>query len=162
FVTGSKDGMTLLPDVPSIAKWVRLGPSGRDSCDSVLPGTNTDLSFDVGTTSVICSWSSNADDGTLAASGNEQSEHLPSSAAAINSEAAWGLSSTATHIDGPGPLGTQHTFTVSPLTSCTTYHFAVRATDDNAHLGAIPSDFHVKTLGSGCGGGASAQEAGGE
>jgi hypothetical protein len=158
FLTGSADGS----DVPSIARWVQLRSNpGRDTCDSVAPGTNTDLSFDVGTTSVVCSWSSSADDAVLAASGNEQSEDLRYSPGVINSESAWGIASTGTHIDNPGPVGTPQTFTVQNLSTCTTYHFAVRATDDNIRLSALPADFHVKTLGSGCGGGAAAREVGG-
>ena len=71
----------------------------------------------------------------------------------IDGEGAW---STAPYLSPdesvPGAFGTWGAGHVEGLLPCNTYHFAVRALDDNGH----PSGFHgavtCQTFGPGCGG----------
>ncbi len=164
FLTGAHDAVTTItyPDLPSIAKWVRLQPSGLDLCDEVDPGTITDLTPDVVAPNEIWfTWTATADDDVLPASGYEQSFDLRAHSSPLDNQTAWdsAFQSGDESVPGaPGSLGTGH---IRFLLPCTWYHFAVRPMDDNGRL----SGFHstaFQTFGSGCGGGFSAHEVRGE
>ncbi len=145
FILGSSDS----PDVPSIARWVRLG---ADAGDLVPPGTITDLTPDiVGSSEVWFLWTATADDGQLPASGPARDFDLRYSyLGPINGEPSWGLASWAQCEPTPGPQGTWHEYTLNNLQSCTTYHFALRPRDDNANLSGFHGPVSVQTM---CGGG---------
>jgi hypothetical protein len=150
FLVGSTDG----PDVPSIAKWVRLqSPVGSDLCDAVAPGTINVQPDVVGSTSIYLSWNATADDGILAPSGPEKQFYLRKSLFPITNENAWLFAGPVPGVPPPGPYGTAHDVTVNDLFPCTTYHFSLRAEDDHTNLAALPSDLQVKTTCSGGGGG---------
>jgi hypothetical protein len=153
FLTGSKQGATAYPDVPSIAKWVRLEPPGLDLCDQVDPGTITDLTPDlVGPTEAWFLWTGPGDDGSLAPSGAPEEFDLRASLGPIQTPAAWDQASPRS-IDEtlpPGTAGSLGSGTVQGLQACTWYHAAVRARDDNQHLSGLHADVMFETV---CGGG---------
>jgi hypothetical protein len=158
FLTGSVDGS----DVPSIAKWVRLdGPGGPDLCDVVPPGTPALTPDIIGPTEVWLAWTAPGDDAELPVSGSAVSYDLRQALAPIASEAAWSAATPATGPDPlplPWPHPTGQSFGVTGLAECTTYSFALRATDDHAGISALPSPaFTVSTTCGGAGGGTSAR-----
>ncbi len=154
FLTGSKEGSTAYPDEPSLAKWVRLGPSGRDTCDTTNPATITTLAPDVVTpTSVDLFWTATADDGSLAASGPAQEFDLRWKLTPIDNEGNWATAHSTSGEPIPGPNGTVHGATVGSLMCCTWHHFAIRSKDDNANpLSPIHNQVKVKTVCTGCSG----------
>jgi Domain of unknown function (DUF1929)/Galactose oxidase, central domain len=132
FLTGSHDGATALPEVPSIAKWLRIGIAGRDTIDSVWPGTVSDLRacYDgTPTNAGYVDWTAPADDTTLAASGPAASYDLRKSTSPINTltdfNAATSVSTGAPHL-----VGTQEEAIPGGLVSGT-YYFRLRVVDDN-------------------------------
>ncbi|MGH7534330.1 MAG: Kelch repeat-containing protein, partial [Gemmatimonadales bacterium] len=145
FILGSADG----PDVPSIARWVRLS---ADVGDLVPPGTIAELTPEiVGSSEVWFSWTATADDGQLPASGAARDFDLRYSyLGPINGGPSWDLASWAQCEPTPGPHGTWHEYTLNNLQSCTTYHFALRPRDDNANLSGFHDPVSVQTM---CGGG---------
>jgi len=161
FLRGAKEGTTVYPGVPSVANWVRVTPMGRDTCDTVRPGTIADLSPDlVSSTMVLLTWTATADDGMLAASGPEREFDLRFRTVPINDDTSWGVATTVSGEPTPGPVGQYHEKWLDHLQSCTWYYFANRARDDNANLGGLHGEVHVRTLCSGGGGGGlSAQRA---
>src|SRR5262245_37058588 len=158
FIVGSSDG----PDVPSIARWVRLqSPPGSDACDVTPGATITDLTPDVTTTtSVYMTWTATADDATLIASGPSQQFFMRRASSHIDTEPEWDIAQTVGGLPNPGPGGTLHDFTVELLQPCTNYHFTMRAQDDKPQLSGFHGDVFVRTLcGGGGGGGFSARRA---
>ena len=155
FVTGSTDGL----DVPSIAKWVRLGVStNRDTCDTVAPQTNADLTPDmISPSSISLAWTAPADDALLAASGNAQQFDLRYALSAITNESQWGFATSVSGEPVPGVVTTEHGVHVTGLQSCSQHYFQLRTTDDNTNLSGLHGEVKVKTLCSG--GGLSAREA---
>ena len=161
FLTGSHEGATIYPNVPSIAKWVRLGrPYGRDTCDVTTGTTITDLTPDITTsTSVAMTWTATADDASLSASGRSERFHMRRAASYIDTEAEWDIAQVVGALPTPADPGYLHDFTVQSLQPCTIYHFTLRAEDDNANKTGFPEDVIVGTLcGGGGGGGYSARE----
>lgn len=150
FLTGSTDG----DDVPSIAQWVRLGADGgRDTCDVTPPDTLSTLSVDlISQTQAYVSWTAPADDDLAAASGKAATFDLRYSVNQIDSEGNWGIANQVTGEDTPGPVTTAHEDSIGGLQSCTWYHFALRADDDNVNLSAIHGEVKRKTVCSGGGG----------
>ena len=104
----------------------------------------------------MMTWTDPADDDTIAASGQVGTLDLRKSGSAINSEGAWSAATIVSGMPTPGVVGTYHEKTVTGLSCCTTYHFALRATDDHYQLSQLQaSDVNVKTLCFSCGGGSS-------
>ncbi len=144
FILGSSDS----PDVPSIARWVRLG---ADAGDLVPPDTTRLTPEIVGSNEVWFSWTATADDGQLPASGPARDFDLRYSyLGPINGEPSWGLASWAHCEPTPGPQGTWHEYILNNLQSCTTYNFALRPRDDNANLSGFHGPVSTQTT---CGGG---------
>jgi hypothetical protein len=159
FLTGSGDG----PDVPSVARWVRIPTgAGTDTCDRLPPAVLADLAVDaVSTNTAVLTWSATADDSDFAASDAAQEFDLRRSASQINSEGAWGVSTLITGLPTPGEPTTPHDKTVTGLQPCTNYEFAVRARDHNFNQSLLHPRVHVQTLcGGGGGGGYAARQAG--
>ena len=158
FVVGSHDGT----EVPSIAKWVRLGPAGRDTCDSVRPQTMNYFAVDAVTqTSAYLSWTATGDDTSLVASGPVKEFDLRRKLSSMLTETAWAGGTALSGEPTPGPAGTAHYHTATGLTANTTYYFAIRAKDDN-YPGTPLSGLHGSvwaTTSGGGGGGMSAQVA---
>ena len=150
FLTGSADG----GDVPSIAEWVRLGDTaGVDSCDVVDPGELLPSPELISDDRIYFEWTASADDLTLGASGPSKIYRVRRSADPIHSEGTWSTATVASLEEGqeiPDTVGTAEAGTVDGLQACTTYHFALRAEDDNQNLSAIHDTVTAKTL---CGGG---------
>jgi len=151
FLVGSPEGR----EVPSVAKWLRLGPEGRDTCDTVKPQVMSPYIESVTTSSMKVTFTHCADDGLIGRSGRPKSYDLRRKTTAISSESAW---NTATQLSGeplPAAVGDTASCTASGLASCTWYHFALRALDDNTNLSNIHGTVMAKTLGAGCSGGGS-------
>ena len=160
FVLGSADG----PNVPSIARWVRVQGTGNDLCDAVPGDTLRDLTPEiVGSTQIWFTWTATADDDTIAASGPARAFDLRYTyLGPITNEASWSIASWAQGEPTPGVNGTPHDSTLSFLQPCTTYYFALRSNDDNGNVSGIPAPLSVRTT---CGGGGeeySARQAGEE
>ena len=116
------------PDVPSIAKWVRVVAAGLDSCDQVAPAIGdvfADCDPNV-TNGWILSWVAPGDDGTLGESGRAAYFDMRSRSVSITSSNWRG----ATHINtpAPGPATTVHT---APLTVSGTRYIRMATRDDN-------------------------------
>jgi len=157
------DSTATASQVPSIATWMKIDANhGRDSADVTAPKVIDDLALDVSSTSVYLQWTAPADDDTIAASGPlVQSYDIRRKTSSMLTESAW---ASGTSVGAPTiePVGNYQGKLVSGLTACTTYHFGVRATDDNTNKSALPPDVYARTLCGGGGGGDAAQWAGGE
>jgi galactose oxidase-like protein len=138
FVTGSADGA----DVPSIARWVRLGSTaGDDLCDAVAPEAVADLSGcyhypfhnpPVGDEKKIdLAWTAPADDGTLAASGRAKLYDIRMSYQAINTETQF---NNATPISpappAPAAVGTIQTHLFGNFSPNGVVYFRMKTIDD--------------------------------
>ncbi len=153
--------------VPSIATWMKMDRYfGRDSADASAPGIPSSVAFDLSTTSIILEWTAPADDSLIAASGPVLTYDIRRSTAAI-ADSAWDTSPStpvAFAHAAYGPGSTDWAL-AGGLSACTTYHFRLRAKDDNLAFGARTVDTTATTMGcSGGGGGGmggSAQRAGG-
>jgi hypothetical protein len=133
FLTGSPDG----PDVPSIARWVRLlATAGADSCDPVAPAAIADLSgcyhyYNPNAGKIDLSWTAPADDGTLAASGQAKVYDIRWSNLPITTDTQFN-NATAVSPSPPLPatVGTLQTHQVGNFSQNTTYYFRMKTRDD--------------------------------
>lgn len=167
FITGVVDGAETLPDVPSIARWVRVGPpSGRDTCDVVGPAGVGD--FTVATpcenaTAIDLSWTAPADDGVLAAAGLALSYEVRYSTTAPGSDVpGWfeNVATVAPEPPAPQAVGTAQSMQLAGLNTLTTYWIGIRAVDDNQQKSAIATR-SIQTRWIDCGGFAGGGEGGG-
>ena len=143
--------------VPSVATWMFAGDRpGRDSSDVIRPAISSDLEVDVSTTQVFLSWADPADDTLLATSGMVTKYDGRRSALALDNS-NWSYATPIT-IDSIHVVGHSEFKVVTGLSACTTYHFGVRALDDNANE-SLAYDVPATTLCGGGGGGAAAQQA---
>lgn len=142
FLTGAYDDATstLYPDVPSIARWIRLqAPTGADLCDVVAPAPITGFTADiVGSNQIWFTWTGPGDDGQISASGPPTSFELSGS----SDESV------------PGLAGSPGWGTVAGLHPCTWYNFTVSAWDDHQQQ-STPVALAVETT---CGGGGGSGE----
>ncbi len=154
FLTGSKQAGTAYPDVPSIAKWLRIGPSGLDTCDTVKPGKITTLAPEVVSQDRIeFLWTATGDDAEIVGSGPSQEYDFRYYIGPINSPSAWDNAWPISGEPTPALAGTVQGHAVENLACCTWYHFAIRSRDDNANpLSDIHDEVKVKTLCIGCSG----------
>ncbi len=149
--------------VPSIATWLSLGDAAeRDSADVTAPATIDSITLDVSNTSVILEFTAPADDDTLAASGMKVATYdVRHKSTAMTDSASWAGGTPTSPSSTIQAVGNLQTEVVGGLSSCVTYHFGVRAMDDNRNLGGISPDVSAQTLCGGGGGGGSARPAAG-
>ena len=104
--------------------------------DTRPPSGITDLTVATLTipTSLTLSWSAPGDDGT---SGVASRYEVRRSSAAITTEAAWSAATVVAGPPRPGASGAQEFFRVYQLTGETTYHFSVRAYDEDNNAGPL-------------------------
>lgn len=147
FVLGSSERT----DVPSVARWVRLeDPTGADLCDTVKPATISDMFPEVVTSSSVwLVWTAPADDGLLAPSGLATGYLLRRSQSAINSQGTWDGATPVTGLPAPQPVTSYQDKDVTGLDACTTYHFALRADDDNSNRSDLHGEVSVQTMANG-------------
>jgi len=161
FILGSADRS----DVPSIARWVRVGNfGGGNPMDGVAPGTLSDFTVDaVSQNTAYLTWTATADDGVNEASGDVCEFDLRRSSSAIDTEAKWSVAARLCGEPVPGPLGTMHDYILTNLAACTSYDFAARAEDEDLNLSGLHGRVNCRTIcGGGGGGGAAARIVEGE
>lgn len=106
--------------------------------DTVAPAAITTLSVSGGTAhgEIVLTWTAPGDDGSLA--GTKATKYtIKRAASPISDETAWAAATTITNTVTPALQGAAETFTVSGLTECTTYYFAVKAEDEVPNLAGI-------------------------
>jgi hypothetical protein len=159
FIVGSADG----PEVPSIARWIRLGNAAAAvPLDAVAPGRLDDFALDaVASHTLYFTWTARADDGDSASSGPAREFDLRRSQGAPDTtEAIWAAATPVCGEEVPGPSGTAHAYTMSGLAACTTYEVALRARDEDLSLSPFHPRVSAQTMcGGGGGGGYAARSA---
>jgi hypothetical protein len=123
--------------VPSIGRWIRLGPHADDVCDGVPPARVGSLTATIpclDAERIDLSWTAPADDALLAASGPAWTYEVryKTSGPAGGDTLGWFESATPFEpVLAPDPVGTEQEQSVVGLADNTTYWFGVRAVDDN-------------------------------
>jgi len=96
------------------------------------------------------SWTAPGDDGD---SGTAAEYDIRYARSAINSEAAWLEAVQVENPPTPQPAGSTETFTVTGLKTCTTYYFAIKASDEKGNWSGLSNSPDGKTICCGGGGG---------
>jgi hypothetical protein len=157
FITGVVDGGETLPDVPSIARWVQVGSSVSDLCDTVVPAaaggfTTTRVCNDA--TAMDLAWTAPADDGLIPESGKAQLYEVRQSTTDPGADVLGWFETVAEPVWPPPPspavVTTPQAMQVTGLTPSTWYWFAIRAVDDNNGKGTIKTK-KILTLWIDCG-----------
>lgn len=113
-----------------------VGARGEAPADETAPSTTSTLATSTVTSStIVLTWTAPGDDG---AAGTATSYAIRRAAAVIDDDTKWG---NATGVSGsiptPSVAGTGETMTVTGLSASTTYHFAMKTTDDAANVSAL-------------------------
>ncbi|MDO9173089.1 MAG: SUMF1/EgtB/PvdO family nonheme iron enzyme [bacterium] len=121
---------------------VLAGPSL--AADTVPPASVTTLAATPLTaTRVELSWLAVGDDGFY---GTAASYLVKRAEAPIADEADWENAVAIVGAPAPAPAGTRQTLEVAGLAPGTTYHFALRALDDEGHLAGFSNDAAATTI----------------
>ncbi|NOT35346.1 MAG: DUF1929 domain-containing protein [Candidatus Eisenbacteria bacterium] len=157
FIVGSNDGGTAFPNMPSIAKWVRVQSAQHvDACDALAPATTTNLTVEVtAPTAIFMSATAPGDDGSLRVSGLVSGSELRRHSVSISSS-NWSAATTSgfTAAATFDSAGSEAYFDATGLSSNTTYHFAFKSKDDAAgpNWSGVSNSASATTSGGGGGG----------
>lgn len=118
------------------------GSGGGGGGDKTPPASVSDLATSAPTsTSIALTWTAPADDGSAGTASTAYDVRYSTSP--IVDDAAFAAATAATGIPSPGTPGTMETMTVTGLTASTTYHFAIKASDEvpnTSALSNVPTD----------------------
>ncbi|MBI3097824.1 MAG: fibronectin type III domain-containing protein, partial [Planctomycetes bacterium] len=111
--------------------------------DTIAPSAITTLAASAASnTSVLLTWTAPGDDGMT---GTCSSYEIRYATAAIVTAGDWAAATLAGGAPPPSAAGSPESFTVTSLSTETTYFFGVRATDDSANQGAVGNSPSART-----------------
>ena len=118
------------------------GGSGGSPADNIPPGRVDSLAASAAASSITLAWLSPGDDDS---SGRASSYILRYSTSQITDE-NWSSITAASGLPAPGESGSSESFTVSGLSSGTTYYFALKSRDDFGNESPLSNVAAASTL----------------